>query len=173
MRTLRMASFSLVILSLVIGSSIGATATTEEPLSPISHVTGSLEVDQLPGGTFAVQDRVFQYRDYAMNASGARISDPRLAGRVLSDWNWDVHASGALPVPAWGTMSISTADGSWEGTFTGIKRGDVEPMGVRAFLLGEGDYEGLCATLDIAATRLPYGDSWVLDGIIHPVDMAG
>ena len=55
------------------------------------------------------------------------------------------------------------------GTFTGIRPGDLEPFTVRAFLVGEGAYEGLSATLDIEAGT----DAWLVDGVIHPDPTAG
>lgn len=173
MRTLRTVPLLVaVVLTLALGSSIAALAA-EEAFGPITQVTGSVDVERLPGGTFDVQDRVFQYRDYHAAGSTGNLSDPRLVGDVFSDWSWDVHALGDQPMPAWGTMKIETGDGTWEGTFTGIRRTDFEPMGVRAFLFGTGEYEGLCATLDIAASGLNVPDTWVIDGVVHQVPMVG
>jgi hypothetical protein len=36
-----------------------------------------------------------------------------------------------------------------------------------------GDCEGLCATLDIQATEMAGPATWVVDGVVHPVAMAG
>ena len=76
-----------------------------------------------------------------------------------------VWSEGRRPVPAWGTVSID--DGAWTGTFTGIRRHDFEPFDVRAFLVGSGEYDGLCAVLDIAASP----ESWAINGVIHPLPM--
>lgn len=173
MRTLRVATFVVAVLALGLGSTIAAVATTDQAINPISEVTGSLDVERLPGGTFAVQDRVFQYRDYPVGGSSWRLSDPRLSGYVISDWSWDVHTLGDQPKPAWGTMTIAAGDGTWEGTFTGIQYADFDTVGVRAFLLGSGTYEGLCATLDITSTGMSGPNTWVVDGVVHPVPMAG
>jgi hypothetical protein len=158
--------------ALALGSTMAAVATSDEAIGPISEVTGALDVEHLPGGTFEVHDRVFQYRDYHVAGLTEGLSDPRLAGDIVADWSWDVHALGDQPMPAWGTMKIAAGDGAWEGTFTGIRYGDLEPMGVRAFLFGTGAYEGLCATLDISASGMNIPGSWVVDGVVHPVPMA-
>ena len=173
MRTFRTAVLLLVVAALALGSSVAAVAATEKSESPISEVTGSLEVDRLPGGTFAVQDRVFQYRDFPVSGSTWRLSDPRLSGYVLSDWSWDVDALGDAPKPAWGTIEIAAGEGTWEGTFTGIQHGDFDTVGVRAFLLGTGPFAGLCATLDITSTGMSGPATWLVDGVVHPVPMAG
>ena len=100
------------------------------------------------------------------------MNDQRVAGFILSDWNWDVHAGGGRPAPAWGTMTISADDGTWEGTFTGIRHSEFEPVDLRASLLGEGAYDGLVATLDITATGMSGDETWIVDGIVlsHPPD---
>ena len=173
MRTLRTATLLLASLVLVLGSTAVAATKDEETVSPIVPVTGSLDVEWLPGGTFDVQDRVFQYRDYAVGGSTGHLSDPRLAGYLTADWSWDVFASGDQPMPAWGTLTIAAGDGVWEGTFTGIRQDDLGIVDVRAFLFGSGPYEGLCATLDIQATEMAGPATWLVDGVVHPVPMAG
>jgi hypothetical protein len=173
MRTLRTTALVLAILSLLFGSSVAMVAETPDTTQPVGHVSGSFDVQQLPGGSFTVDDRVFQYRDYPLSGSVWRLSDPRLRGFVISDWNWDVQASGNQPVPAWGSMTISADDGTWEGTFTGVRYGDFQPVEVRAFLIGEGAYDGLCATLDITATGMAGGETWIVDGAIQPLPMSG
>ena len=136
------------------------------------QVAGTLDVHRLPGGTFDVDDRVFQYRDYAVAGSGRHVSDPRLAGDLVSEWNWDVEASGGQPVPSWGQITIQDEEGSWQGDFTGIRPTDFKPIEVRVHLFGDGAYEGLCATLDITVGDLAMDDTWIMDGIVHPASMA-
>lgn len=172
MRTLWVAVVLFAATTLVLGSWVAVVAKDEE-ISPIAPVTGTLEVAWLPGGTFDVQDRVFQYRDFLVGGPTSGLSDPRLAGQVEAGWSWDVAASGDQPVPAWGTMTINAADGSWDGTFTGIRRDDLDDVAVRAFLFGTGSFEGLCATLDIAASDMAGPSTWIVDGVVHPVPMAG
>jgi hypothetical protein len=171
MRVLRVVTLLLATLSLLAGSAVAASATTEETDHSITAVAGRLDVHQLPGGAFEVEDRVFHYRAYPVAGSTHHVSDPRLSGYLLSEWNWDVQASGDRPVPAWGSMVIAGQDGSWSGDFTAIRESDFEPIGIRAVLFGEGAYEGLCATLDITALQLARGDTWAIAGIVHPLDM--
>lgn len=171
MRALRVATLLLATLSLLGGTAAATLATTAEEDHSISAVAGKLDVHQLPGGTFGVQDRVFQYRDYPVAGSTHSVSDPRLSGYLLSEWNWDVQASGDRPVPAWGNIVINGEEGSWSGQFTAIKENQFEPIGIRAVLFGDGQYEGLCATLDITAFELARGDTWSLAGIVHPMEM--
>ncbi len=172
MRAPRIISSLLLVLCLIAAPAAGAVAATDTP-GAIARVAGMLDVHRLPGGTFDVEDRVFQYRGYPMAGSGVHVSDPRLAGYILSDWNWDVQASGDQPIPAWGSITIAAADGNWQGDFTGIRQSDFQPVGLRAMLFGDGAYEGLCATLDISSVGLAQAGTWVLDGVVHPVMMNG
>jgi len=171
MRALRIAILPIAIVLLLGGTTMAVMAAPADADRQIAPVTGTLAVHQLPGGTFDVDDRIFQYRLYPVAGSTQHVSDPRLNGYLLSEWNWDVQASGDKPVPAWGTISIDGDDGNWSGDFTGIRPSDFEPVGVRAVLFGDGAYDGLCATLDITALGLARGDTWVVDGIVHPFDM--
>ena len=172
MRSMKIASVALV--AMAMGSAVTATDPSFETQTPISDVTGTLTVETLrPGGSWDVQDAVFQYRDFPVSATELTLSDPRLAGELHSNWNWDVHRGGQETMPSWGTMRIGTDESVWEGTFTGIRRGDAAPVAIRALLMGEGLYDGLCATLDISATGTAAGDTWTLDGVIHPVPMEG
>ena len=172
MRALRIATLWLTILSLLGGTTAATLAMTDDDHS-ITAVAGKLDVHPLPGGTFDVNDRVFQYREYPVAGSTHHVSDPRLSGYLLSMWNWDVQSSGDRPVPAWGSIVIDGEAGSWRGDFSGIRESDFEPVGIRAVLFGDGQYEGLCATLDITALQLARGDTWAIAGIVHPVDMVG
>ncbi|MFV2063099.1 MAG: hypothetical protein ACC726_06235 [Chloroflexota bacterium] len=169
MRALRIALVVLVVLAVSIGSAVAAVGSSPEDQPSLNHVTGSLIVDpQTSGGTFHIQDRVFQYRDYPIAGSELTFSDPRLDGELRSNWNWDIHSSGSQPVPSWGTMRISADENAWEGTFTGIRSADGQPFVVRAILFGQGAYDGLSATLDISASGTAAGDTWTVDGVIHP-----
>ena len=173
MRALRMATLLVVMLSLLGGTTVAVMAATDDVDRSIRAVAGKLDVHQLPGGTFDVEDRVFQYREFPVAGSTPHVSDPRLSGYLLSEWNWDVQSSGDRPVPAWGSIVIDGEAGSWRGDFSGIRESDFEPVGIRAVLFGDGEYEGLCATLDITALQLARRDTWSIAGIVHPVDMVG
>jgi hypothetical protein len=167
MRAIRTTQFVAVTLALVLGTSVAAVAANqgEEPLS-VRGVVGAVELDpQASLGSFAVADGIHQYRDILVTGSQLISNDVRLGGRLDATLNYDVHASGREPVPAWGTLSIN--EGAWTGTFTAIRDRDSEPFAVRAFLVGDGPYEGLCAVLDIKAGT----ESWAIDGVIHPLPM--
>ena len=173
MRALRIAAFVIVLISFMAGSAAMAAGAPTEPTGSIREVVGSVDVHRVPGGTFDVADRVFQFRSFQVAGSGGQLTDPRLSGEFTSDWNWDVLASGGQPVPAWGHIAIDGPDGTWQGEFTGIRPADFQPVGVRALLFGDGAYEGLCATLDIAAVGLADAHTWTVDGVVHPVPMEG
>jgi len=173
MRAPRTATTLLAVLSLLGGTTMAAVAGTTDRDHSIGSVAGTFTVHQLPGGTFDVDNRVFQYREFPVGGSVHHLSDSRLNGDLLSEWNWDVQSSGDQPVPAWGNMTIDGVGGSWSGDFTGIRPSFFEPIGIRAVLFGEGDYDGLCATLDITALQMARGDTWMLNGIVHPADMFG
>jgi hypothetical protein len=169
-----------IALALLLGSSVAAVLlpAVETPAA-VNGVSGSLVLDPITSlGEFYAGDAVHHHRGLPVTGSSLTTDDFRLSGRVDSTWNYDVHGSGSQPVPAWGTMQIrpialasfeATDEGAWVGNFTGIQRHDSEPFMVRAFLIGEGIYEGLCATLDIEAGT----DGWLVDGVIHPAPMAG
>ena len=188
MRATRTAAVVAVALALFVGVAVAAaTPVYEAETLPVSGITGTATLQTPPSlGDFSVDQGVFEYRSVPIVSSWLVTGDGRLNGLIDSTWNWDVHGSGSQPVPAWGTMridvpAVSTFDGkghrtisyseegAWNGTFTAIRRGDLEPFMTRAFLFGEGAYEGLCATLDIEAGA----DAWTIDGVIHQVPMAG
>ena len=116
-------------------------------------------------GTFNVTEGTYQHRGIPVTGEQVFTDDVRLMGPLDATFNYDIHRSGKEPVPAWGTMTIG--DGAWTGTFTGIRRDDFTPFEISAFLVGSGEYDGLCAVLDIAATPA----SWAIDGVIHPLPM--
>ncbi len=138
MRALRVITPLLMVFSLLAGTNATVLASPAEPAAPIRPVAGTLDVHQLPGGTFAVEDRVFQYRQYVMAGPATHFSDPILGGYLLADWNWDVQASGDRPVPAWGQITIAGEDGSWSGSFSGIRASDFQPLDVRTSALRRG-----------------------------------
>jgi len=173
MRALRVITPLLMVFSLLAGTNAAVLASPAEPAAQVRPVAGTLDVHQLPGGTFAVEDRVFQYRQYVMAGPALHFSDPTLGGYLIADWNWDVRASGDQPVPAWGQITIAGEDGSWSGSFSGIRASDYQPLDLRTVLFGAGAYEGLCAELDISVADLSWDGTWVVAGVIHPVDMAG
>jgi hypothetical protein len=169
MHTLRIISGLLIGLAMVIGSAVAATAASDEAQPTFGQVTGTVAVHaQAPGGSWEIVDGVSQYREYPVSASGLTFTDARLNGELESTWNWDVHGSGSLPVPSWGTLRMGTDDAAWEGPFTGIKRVEGGPADLRASLIGDGGNSGLCTTVDILVTGTSTGDTWIVDGVIYP-----
>lgn len=167
MRATRTTALVAVLLTLAFGISAAtvAAAQEEENLS-VRGVSGTVLLGSPTSlGTFAVTDGIHQYRGIPLSGPEVISDDVRLSGPMDAIFNYDVQSSGTEPVPAWGTLTIG--DGAWTGTFTGIRAQDFEPFAVRAFLVGAGEYEGLCAVLDIAAGT----ESWAIDGVIHPLPM--
>jgi hypothetical protein len=191
MRALRIAAVFTFALAVVLAPSVTAETPVYDvdELGPMQSVTGSVILDAPRSlGAFSAGEGIQHHRDVHISGAPFVMNDPRLSGSLQSTWNWDIDSSGQMAVPAWGTMRIDVPalntvrygdeaatvevgldEGAWSGTFTGIQRADDQPFAVRAFLLGEGAYAGLCAVLDIEA-----GDSgWLADGVIHRVPMAG
>ncbi len=192
MRALR----SGAVLSFALAVMLAPSVTAENPvydvdeLGPMQAITGSVILETPRSlGVFSASEGIHHHRDVPITGAPIVMNDPRLSGNLESTWNWDIDSSGTIPVPAWGTMRIEVpavntvrpsgdgsasvevglAEGAWSGDFTGIRRADGEPFAVRAFLLGEGAYAGLCAVLDIEAGER----GWLADGVIHRVPMAG
>ena len=167
MRAIRTAQVMAAALVLVIGTSTAALSTSQgQEAPPVNGVVGAVELDPAASlGGWSIVESVHQFRDIPVTGDEMFTDDVRLKGRLDATFNYDVHASGKEPVPAWGTMSID--DGAWTGTFTGIRRADYEPFDLRAFLVGTGEFDGLCAVLDIKAEP----EYWAIDGVIHPLPM--
>lgn len=163
-RTARLAAVAFALTLATSAAAVAATPGDEAP--PVHGVVGAVELDAPASlGTFAVLEGTHQYRDIPLSGQDIFADDARLQGRLEATLNYDVHGSGQEPVPAWGMLSVD--DGAWTGTFTGLRRHDFEPFELSAFLVGTGEYDGLCAVLDIAAGP----DSWAIDGVIHPLPM--
>lgn len=182
-------------MTLMLGASVVAhgPVVQNDPLLPIDRVSGAMARDPVASlGDFSVDGAVLEFRSVPVTGAMLAMDDPRLAGELDSSWNYDILRSGDQPVPAWGTMRIEVPattvpvpagrgdvvpavlptrvdGGAWEGTFNAIRQADGQPFMVRAFLFGEGEFEGLCATLDIQAGA----HTWTIDGVIHQVPMAG
>ena len=192
MRTLRLGAVFSFALAVVLAPSVTAETPVYDvdQLGPMQAITGSVILDTPRSlGEFSSSESIHHHRDVPITGAPIVMNDPRLSGSLESTWNWDVDSSGTMPVPAWGSMRIEVpalhtvrlggdasasvevglGEGAWSGTFTGIQRADFEPFTVRAFLLGEGAYVGLCAVLDIEAGEL----GWLADGVVHRVPMAG
>ncbi len=167
MLAIRTAQFIAATLALTLGTSaIALSATPYDEMPTVHGGFGAVELDApVSLGTFAVADGVHQHRGIPVTGEEIFADDARLMGRLDATLNYDINRSGKEPVPAWGTMTID--DGAWTGTFTGLRRYDFEPFEIDAFLVGTGEYDGLCAVLDITAGS----ESWSIDGVIHQLPM--
>lgn len=167
MLAIRTARFVAAALALTLVTSAAAVAVApDDEMARVNGVVGAVELDApISLGTFVVVDEIYQHRDIPVTGQDVFTDDSRLHGRLDATFNYDVDRSGTEPVPAWGTLTID--DGAWTGTFTGIRRADFEPFEMNAFLVGTGEYDGLCAVLDISASP----SYWAIDGVVHPLPM--
>ncbi len=98
-----------------------------------------------------------------------RSSDDRTSGRsqptVRCDFTVDDHATiGAC----WGTDTLTNAQGTWEGTLTGIANWSASEPGLKHTFdltyLGTGDYEGLQYEMTLTGSD----STWTSTGRIEP-----
>ena len=70
-------------------------------------------------------------------------NDPRITGEETITWNTDRWGSGVTDgaITQWGNAVIETADGTWEGSFSGVMTSDMTDV-ITWWLSGTGDYEG-------------------------------
>lgn len=167
MLAMRTARFVAATLALTLATStVAVAAAPADQMPPVHGVVGAVELDAPTSfGTFAVVEGIHQHRDIPVTGRDILTDDGRLNGRLDATFNYDVDRSGQEPVPAWGTLTID--DGAWTGTFTGLRRSDFEPFEINAFLVGTGEYDGLCAVLEISANPT----YWAIDGVVHPLPM--
>jgi hypothetical protein len=166
--TLRVAAAAAAVLAILGPTTSGTVAQEGQTTTVPTEVGGSASIKYLTGGDFEVVDGVFQYRHYPMDGELWRVSDQRLAGTVSSEWNWNVSAASG-PVQSWGTITILGRHGTWSGDFTGNQFRDYEPIAARAVLYGDGEYQGLSASLDIMSTGTAGDETWLFDGVVAPL----
>jgi hypothetical protein len=70
---------------------------------------------------------------------GGAMNDPRLAGTEKITLNADFYGTVASE---WGTTRIENAEGTWEGTWTGVTWGEAGATSVSGWLVGSGAYAG-------------------------------
>ena len=135
----------------------GPGASTDTQAEGAVWVTGSLSL--APGCTdptiesAALEDPIHE-RDYRCEPQYWRTSDPRLTGSATSMWSADVYRmdGGYISVRA-GTYDVRNDAGGWLCHHNGVAQG----IGIYAFpdlgetltCLGDGDYEGLSAVLEL------------------------
>jgi hypothetical protein len=101
---------------------------------------------------FAVPDQGIRTTDpdgtqHSRNGRGTATyvgNDPRITGTETFTWNSDRWGSGMHDgaITQWGTTVLETADGTWEGAFSGVFTTATTDV-MTYWLTGTGDYAGL------------------------------
>jgi hypothetical protein len=154
MRTLRLSLVGLVIPGLFAGLSMAVAAQEDEQEPPTAtYVTGVAVFT--PEGDISTPEG-------DSDSVEMDWSDPRLPSRMLARFNAEgaqgIHPDGyGVTVRINGAVRLEGLEGSWSGTlhslaWTLVPESGVEPQDTRTevqmlVLDGEGDYEGLSATL--------------------------
>jgi hypothetical protein len=153
MRTMRLALVGLVIPGLLAGLCMAVAAQEDEQEPPTAtYVTGvAISTPEGDTSTPEADSQVSGEMDW---------SDPRLPSRMLARFNAEgaqgIHPDGyGVTVRINGAVRLEGPEGSWSGTFHSLAWTLVPESGgvsqdTRTELLvlhGEGDYEGLSATL--------------------------
>lgn len=105
----------------------------------VAEFTGTLESGVFDPGTVTNPDGNTHIRggneEFRVDAT-----DPRVSGTmsVVINANWDSSGVG----PMWGTYRLDSADGFWEGTWSGMRHADGS-ISVRNVGHGRGGFEGL------------------------------
>jgi hypothetical protein len=124
------------------------------------YVVGTSSLNVTKDGTSTVVGDVTQLRGQEMTAPGT-MNDPRLTGVSHIVLNADIHGSVASE---WGTSRIETADGAWEGTWTGASWNAGAATSVGGWLVGSGAYEGYTYYFHVFGPSMPFQ----VEGIIFP-----
>ena len=139
-----------------------ATPTAAPSVGPMdpAYVTGTGTLSQTnPGTTTAVGDCT--RLDGVAGESTGTSTDPRAAG--TTKFTMSALDCGGVGFE-WGTMSLTTADGTWEGTCAGGFWADEANGNRSCWLVGSGAYKGLTYYLNPRNV----GDSVMVDGVILP-----
>ena len=130
------------------------------PMDP-AHVTGTGTLSQAyPGTTTAVGDCT-RVDGVVVEATGTS-SDPRVAGAAMKFTVSGLDCGGVGF--EWGTMSLTKADGAWEGTCTGGTWASGYNSDISCWLVGSGAYKGLTYYMHSRNAEL----SVAVDGVILP-----
>ena len=112
-------------------------------------------------GEFSARDVV---RACTAEFNDARVSGPKFVSLNYTGWGTGPEAGAFVQ---WGTARIETADGTWEGTFSGAYTAATGDM-VSAWLEGTGAYEGLSLFEWIAAPPGTASTGYPVIGLIFP-----
>jgi hypothetical protein len=133
---------SIITVILLVGSTIGVAAQSEEKVPTFTSVTGKVIKDHSPEDDWADQfwdDRSGHRLDWRRERS-IEWSDPRLPSEMVSRLNIDLYPFGPDLFQAGAeTYRLDGPDGAWTGTGRGFA------MNWLVVLSGEGAYEGLSA----------------------------
>ena len=158
------------------GSPPAATATTVSPtlipaqpavFGPATLVNGQMTC-QLIKGPVTADENGTHGRDNSADCIH-RMNDPRVTGKDTSTWMVDrwTNAQDETVLIQWGTTTLKTEGGSWEGTYSGAWNGDQDTIAY--WYRGKGAYEGL--TYHVWIKPKPEDstlEGWLLEGIIYP-----
>ena len=91
------------------GSTETRAVTPSDETPTVHGVVGAIELDYPTSlGTFATAEGTNQHRDIPVTGAEIFADDARLLGSLDATLNYDIYRTGKEPVPAWGTMSMTT-----------------------------------------------------------------
>ena len=142
-----------------------------DPAMAPAWVTGTLKLaPSCTGPTTTSSGGVWRNRDTRCEGQVVTMSDPRLSGTSVAEWNQDTHhtavADGGAFFVQVGTYDLRNEGGSWFCRYTALTQG-VESLGPEAetsTCVGSGSYAGLSAMLVMDWTTLPV----TITGAIFP-----
>ena len=111
-------------------------------------------------GSETIVDGVTQARDVELRCPGD-ASDPRLVGEARVVVSVDQFADESAAI--WGTATITTPDGSWDGSWTGTVAAGYTTHRMTGVFIGSGAYAGL----EFRYTQIGE-DPYVMTGTIGP-----
>lgn len=155
-------------------TTVAVTTTTQTELpEPIAYgaatyVIGRMTFAMNPGAPTNDPDGTTHFRDVRVTGT-ATSADPRLTGTVEGVWNADAWGSslddGALI--QWGTSTITTEEGTWEGTQTGGYTTETSDQ-IIWWYIGTGAYEGLSMLMWITESDTYGLGDHAIYGLIFP-----
>ena len=152
MRMLRLTLMGLVIPGLFVGLTMAVAAQEDEQEPPTATYVTGVAVSTPEGDTFTLEGDIY--------VGEMDWSDPRLPSRMLARYNAEgaqgIHPDGSGVTVRYAlAVRLEGSDGSWSGTghelaWTLVPESGGAPQDAWTQLLvldGEGEYEGLSATL--------------------------
>ena len=160
MRGIKSGASVILSLGLLVGSSIGVAAQSEEPdpmkgeaVAP-TRVTGEVGWGlSCTGPDTVVEGDVIHERNWDCSPQTWTASDPRLSGASVSRWNDDAYlVDGRYTVVLTGLEILTNDAGAWVCTGTGLYEGlGLDELGLlgdaTTTCVGQDGYDGLTAVL--------------------------